>query len=159
MSSGMVARAAWNDRFRKPSADTLVSEVGKSLVPAVELAREQLLAVSGVRESVSWQGVPWRWSLLYKHESIAGRAWVYLIPQPQRAIVVVPLTGEGVSALPLRRLLKPVRDGITHAKQVDGVRWAQWEVQSKAQIETLMKLAKIQLEICGAAANAELAVG
>ncbi len=158
MSSGMVARSAWNDRFRKPSAEVLVSEVAKSVHPAVELLREHLLSIGGVGEQVSWQGVPWRWSVLFKHEAISGRAWVYLVPQPQQPLLIVPLTNEGVSALPLRRLLKPMRDAITHAKQVDGVRWVQWEIQSKAQVETLVKLARIQLDLLSAAMESRAAV-
>ncbi|MBX3389590.1 MAG: hypothetical protein KF691_09065 [Phycisphaeraceae bacterium] len=150
MSSGTVARSAWNDRFRKPSAELLISEISKSLHSAAEVARGQLLGIEGASEEVSWQGVPWRWSVLFRHESIAGRAWAYLVPQPHQPLLVIPLTAEGVAALPMRKLLKPVRDAITHAKQVDGIRWAQWEIQSKAQVETLVKLAKIQLETAGA---------
>ncbi|MBX3378970.1 MAG: hypothetical protein KF805_02660 [Phycisphaeraceae bacterium] len=146
MSSGMVARSAWNDRFRKPSAELLIDQITKSLKPAADSIRELLLASDGASEEVSWQGVPWRWSVLFRHEAVAGRAWVYLVPQPNQPLVVIPLTAEGIAALPMRKLLKPVRDAITHAKQVDGIRWAQWDIQSKSQVETLMKLARIQLE-------------
>lgn len=146
MSSGMVARSAWNDRFRKPSAELLIDQITKSLKPAADSIRELLLGSDGASEEVSWQGVPWRWSVLFRHEAVAGRAWVYLVPQPNQPLVVIPLTAEGIAALPMRKLLKPVRDAITHAKQVDGIRWAQWDIQSKSQVETLMKLARIQLE-------------
>lgn len=150
MSSGMVARSAWSDRFRKPNADLLISEITKSLQPAAELLREQLLDMDGVTEEISWQGVPWRWSVLFRHEAIAGRAWAYLVAQPQAPMLVIPLTAEAITALPMRKLLKPVRDAITHAKQVDGIRWAQWEIQSKSQVETLIKLARIRLETASA---------
>lgn len=146
MSSGMVARSAWSDRFRKPSAELLINEIAKSLRPAVDLARELLLTSEVTVEQVSWQGVPWRWSVLFKHETFADRAWVYLVPQPHQPLLIVPLTAEGIAALPMRKLLKPVRDAITHAKQVDGIRWAQWEIQSKSQVETLIKLARVQLD-------------
>lgn len=150
MSSGTVARSAWNDRFRKPNAELLISEITKSLQPAAEVTRGHLLGLEGASEEISWQGVPWRWSLLFRHESIAGRAWAYLVPQPNQPLLIIPLTAEAIAALPMRKLLKPVRDAITHAKQVDGIRWAQWEIQSKSQVETLVKLAKIQLETAGA---------
>ncbi|MBL8876648.1 MAG: hypothetical protein JNM86_12710 [Phycisphaerae bacterium] len=150
MSSGTVARLAWSDRFRKPNAELLISEIAKSLQPAAGLLREQLLAMEGASEEISWQGVPWRWSVLFRHEAIAGRAWAYLVPQPQAPLLVIPLTADAIAALPMRKLLKPVRDAITHAKQVDGIRWAQWEVQSKSQAETLVKLARIQLESAAA---------
>ncbi|MGH7243041.1 MAG: hypothetical protein ACREJD_06455 [Phycisphaerales bacterium] len=149
MSSGTVARSAWNDRFRKPSADLLISEITKSLQPAAELAREHLLGLDGASEEISWQGVPWRWSILFRHEAVAGRAWAYLVPQCQQPLLVIPMTAEGIAALPMRKLLKPVRDAITHAKQVDGIRWAQWEIQSKTQVETLVKLARIQPDVAG----------
>lgn len=141
-----ISRAVWNDRFRKPSAEILASDVTKSALPAVELFRDLVLAIPGVTEQVSWQGVPWRWTVLFKHEAIAGRAWVYFVPQPQQPLAIIPLTSEGIAALPMRRLLKPVRDAITHAKQVEGIWWAQWEIQSKTQVETLVKIARIQLE-------------
>ncbi|MBS0192311.1 MAG: hypothetical protein U0573_06770 [Phycisphaerales bacterium] len=144
MSTG--SRAAWNDRFRKPSAEILTSEVARGVAPAVSLYREQLLATAGVTEEISWQGVPWRWSLLYRHEAVQGRAWAYLVAQPGQPLAIVPLTSEGIAALPMRRLLKPVRDAITHAKQVEGVWWAQWTIQSKSQVESLVKIARIQLE-------------
>lgn len=157
MSSGTVARSAWNERFRKPSAELLISEITKSLHAAAEIARGHLLGMEGATEEVSWQGVPWRWSLLFRHESIAGRAWAYLVPQPHQPFLVIPLTAEAIAAMPMRKLLKPVRDAITHAKEVDGIRWAQWEIQSKSQVETLAKLAKIQMETAGA--NVAVAAG
>lgn len=152
MSSGTVARSAWNDRFRKPSAELLISEITKSLQPAVESLRGQLLDADTASEEICWQGVPWRWSIVLRHDAITGRAWAYIVPQPSQPLLVVPLTAEGIAALPMRKLLKPVRDAITHAKQVDGIRWAQWEIQSKTQAETLVKLARIQLETLSPAA-------
>ncbi|HEX8877933.1 MAG TPA: hypothetical protein VF777_14390, partial [Phycisphaerales bacterium] len=47
--------------------------------------------------------------------------------------------------LSMKKLTKPVRDGIIHAREVEGVRWAQWEIESKSQVEVLAKIARQQI--------------
>lgn len=146
MSSTSV-RSAWNDRFRKPTAEVLLSLVPKALAPAVMRLRSEALREGGVSEEVGWQGVPWHWTIAFHHEAMASRPWFYIVPKPEKPLLVVPFTREAIASLPLRRLLKPVREAIMHAREVDGVRWVQWGIESKAQAETLLKLAKAQLAV------------
>ena len=45
----------------------------------------------------------------------------------------------------MKKLSKFVRDGLAHAPAVDGVRWAQWEIQGKAQADDILSLAELKL--------------
>ena len=145
MSSGLNTRHVWEDRFRKPSVDQLVADLGRSAATALNLLREQLLAVPGSSEEVTWKGVPWRWTVELKNEQLAEKTWAYLVPQPQQPLLVLPITGEGLAGISMKKLTKPVRDGIIHAREGEGVRWAQWQIESKAQVEVLAKIAKQQV--------------
>lgn len=145
MSSGTNTRHVWEDRFRKPTVDQLVGELGRSAQAAMTVLREQLLSVPGAIEGVTWKGVPWRWTIEIKSEQAPDKAWAYLVPQPQQPLLVLPITGEGLMGLSMKKLTKPVRDGIIHAREVEGVRWAQWEIESKSQVEVLAKIARQQI--------------
>ena len=87
----MKARPVWDDRFRTPGVEHLLGAFPKQLGGVVEHARGKLLAVAGVQEEVSWQGV-WKWTLLYRlPEHGDGRAWVYVVPDPARPRMAVPV--------------------------------------------------------------------
>lgn len=111
----------------------------------MQLIREQLLAVAGATEDITWKGVPWRWTIELKHEQMADKAWAYLVPQPEHPLLVLPISAEVVAGISMKKLNKPVRDAIIHAREVEGVRWAQWEIESKSQAEVLVKIAKQQV--------------
>ena len=138
MATGSVrARVAWEDRFRTPKIDELLEVFNKQTLPALEFARAKLLEVAGVREDLSWQGIPWRWCLTYRVGS-AERPWAYLVLEPNKARLALPLTADAVSRLPARKMSKTIRDAIAQASQVGGVYWASWELTSKALSEELV---------------------
>jgi len=70
------------------------------------------------------------------------RGWVYLVPDPSGPRLSIPMTEEMVERLPKTRLKKHVRDGIEHAKRIGDVRWTDWEITGKAQLDDLLKIAK-----------------
>lgn len=138
-------RQVWEDRFRKPTVEQLVSELPRSTASALQALREQLLSLPGCIEEVTWKGVPWRWTIELKSEQAPEKAWAYLVPQPTQPLMVLPITSDGLSGISMKKLNKPVRDAIIHAREVGGVRWAQWQIESKAQVEVLAKIAKQQM--------------
>lgn len=138
-------RQVWEDRFRKPTAEQLVSELSRSSAAAMQSLREQLLGVPGCTEDVTWKGVPWRWTIEIKSDQSPEKACAYLVPQPDQPLLVLPITSDGLSSISMKKLNKPVRDAIIHAREVEGVRWAQWAIESKAQVEVLVKIAKQQM--------------
>jgi hypothetical protein len=136
----LTPRKAWEDRFRTPTADDLVGGMNKQIASLVEAARERLMAVPGVREDLAWQGLPWRWTLVYRQPLDNGRGWVYLVPDPAKPLLAMPLTADAVAALPLNRLKKHVKDGVTQARLVDSVYWATWEITGKTQLTEILEL-------------------
>jgi hypothetical protein len=133
-------RLPWADRFSKPAVDQLLSHYDAPNAQLFETARESLSESEGVQERVAWQGLPWRWTLVFEHPSDPTRAFVYLVPDPQSLKISVPLTQEMVQGLPLRRMKKHIRDGIETGNQVNSVIWACWEVQTENQLEEILEI-------------------
>ena len=107
----------------------------------MDTARSLLRALPGVVEELSWQGVPWRWTLTYRFpEAAAERPGLYLIPDPNRPKISMPLPENVVQTLPLHRLKRHVRDGVTQGRKVNGVLWATWEVTSKTQVGEILEI-------------------
>jgi hypothetical protein len=123
----------------------------------LEEARKQLGEMPGVSESLVWQGVPWRWTFVYAgEEASVGRAVAYLIPDPNRLQICVPLAQEHIEQMPLKRMKKSVRDGIVHARNVGGVWWPTWEIQNSTALGEILDLLarKQKLPAVGAAVEA-----
>ena len=143
-ASALKPRQAWMDRFRTPTVDELLAGFNKQLGGVANHARARMLAVEGVKEEVSWQGV-WHWTLVYRIPGDGERGWAYLVMDPAKPRLAVPVPDELISELPLKKLSKYVRDGLAHAPSVDGVRWAHWEVQGKTQVDDILSLASFKL--------------
>lgn len=139
-------RMAWEDRFATPDADDLLRGFHRHHTALIQQAREGILALGEVTESIVWRGVPWRWTFAFSEEGEAERAWAYLIPQPGRPLLAIPLTAEHVDGLPMKRLSKSVRDGIGLAAMVGGVYWAQWDLTSRPQVDELIGIARRRRE-------------
>jgi hypothetical protein len=135
-------RTAWNNRFERPfSADFLLAqlldETRRELAAA---ARSALLQLEGVTESVEWLGVPWRWTLVYRSESDAERPLAYLVPEPARPQLAIPMTVPMIRSLPARRLKKFVRDAIVFSRAVADVHWPTWELTARPQLDDVLDL-------------------
>jgi hypothetical protein len=144
MSNAVKApvRNAWEDRFKQPSADDLSAHYNKQLGALFEAARERLSGFDGVTEHVRWQGLPWRWCLRYETEGDPTDAWTYLVPDPAGPILSVPLTCDMIDAMPMKRLKKHVRDGMTFGKRVGDVVWATWQTTNKPQLDEVLDISK-----------------
>jgi hypothetical protein len=143
------ARVAWLDRFRAPAAEDLLAPFNKQTSALLEHARRKLLAVDGIREELCWHGI-WNWSFVFRLLGDGERAWAYLIPDPARPRIAIPIDDEIIPDLPVRKLSKFIRDGLTHAPVVDGVRWSCWDIQNRTQVEDIVSLAQHKLKLANA---------
>lgn len=148
-------RIAWEDRFGAPDASELLDALARPHTVLVEQARDGLRALGEVTESVVWHGIPWRWTFAFADEP--ERPWAYLVPQPGRPLLSIPLTAEVVTALPMKRLSKAVRDAIAGATLVGGVYWPQWPLTSRAQVEELVLIARRRAEVSPQTASLQAA--
>lgn len=149
-SATLKARSAWNDRFRTPTLDELLEPFNRQLCGLIETARERLVELPKVTERLSWQGIPWRWTLVYRWEGQPERAWAYVVLDPARLRLALPMTTELIAKLPAKKLSKPTRDGIVQASEVAGVHWAQWELVNKPQLDELMGIAETKHQLLAA---------
>lgn len=136
-------KPVWEDRFATPTRDALRDDLSKQSLALVDHLRASILSVSGVKETVAWCGVTWKWSLVFKDSS--GRIVAYIVPQPAHTKLVLPLSTHILSRLPSREVSKWLRDGVTTATIVGDVRWAHWEFASKANVEELLWLLEARL--------------
>ncbi|MDX2114949.1 MAG: hypothetical protein SFZ24_04910 [Planctomycetota bacterium] len=143
-------RPSWEDRFRRPSFQDLREDLHEPMGGLVDFARERLASVPGVVEELAWQGVPWRWTLLYRLGSDPAHAWAYLVPDPTAPKFVMPIARSVVDALPWNRLKKHVRDGVTQGRLVNNVYWATWDLASKTQLAELLAVAEQTRKILAA---------
>lgn len=139
-------KCRWNDKFHTPTIAQLREAYPKPLVPVFDGARDMLLELKGVSESIAWHGVPWRWTLVYRcagdDAAPVTRAFAYVIPDPSRLQVCVPLGREQIAAMPLRRFKKSIRDAIIHARSVAGVSWPSWDTPTRIALDDVAELVR-----------------
>lgn len=136
------ARPAWEDRFAMPSREDLLEAFGRQQRHLIDLMSERLLSLESVEESLSWRGIPWRWTLAYCMEGETDRPWAYLVPRPGKPLFAMPIMSDTIDLLDARKLSRVLRDGLAAAVNVAGVRWPQWELTGKPLTEELLALAK-----------------
>jgi hypothetical protein len=156
MTFAPSGRSAWHDKFSTPSAAELRNAVPKPAVDLLDALREELRGYPELDEAVVWQGVPWRWTLVYRSRAqtqpaapgpVLGVAWAYLIPDPLKPQVCIPLTRRQLDLLPLKKFKKPVRDGLIFARQVNGTFWPTWELSTAAPVEELIEFARAKQKL------------
>lgn len=125
--------APWRNRFVQPTVDALIGEGSRPGWIALVSAREEILAIRGVRESVAWLGIPWRWTLVYGPSRDEVRAWFYLVPNPERPILAAVLRTQHACGSSLEGMPTVVREGFECWKVVGDTAWGQWALSSKAQ--------------------------
>ncbi len=136
----LTQRNAWEDRFRTPTAQALCDGMNRQFASLFDTAREKLRGFSGMVEQLSWEGLPWRWTMTYRLPPDNGRAWAYLVPDPNKPQIALPIPVQMVSALPMHRYKKHVKDGVLLGRMVDGVYWASWDITSKPQLTEVLEL-------------------
>lgn len=130
---------AWKDRFETPTPDTLMDQLAGVHTDILALLRTGLLASNAPREKIKWHGVPWCWTLEYRQRK-AAHAIAFLIPEPGRPRLCLPLTAEFVCSLELSAIAKTLRDGILSGTQVNDLLWVEWEPAAKSHVAELLWL-------------------
>jgi hypothetical protein len=130
-------KSVWENKFRSPTLAELKAAYPKPVQQLVDEAREALVTFGDYKEDLAWLGIPWRWSLVYRQpgEPLAA---AYLVPQPVKPRLAVPVEMEFVLTAPTRKLSKFIREGLVHCPEVGGIRWASWELLAKNQIDEII---------------------
>jgi hypothetical protein len=93
-------------------------------------------------EAISWQGLPWRWTLVYRCEGDPTEVFAYLVPDPEAPKLSLPLTAEMIQSMPVKRMKKHIRETLDHARCVGALRWPTFEVTSKSALVDVLDIAK-----------------
>ncbi|HZW10717.1 MAG TPA: hypothetical protein VFF69_12505 [Phycisphaerales bacterium] len=135
-------RHLWEDRFASPTVDGLLAALPPSAAPLITSLRAAIVSEHECLETLSWRGLPWRWTLSYRPAGARPDqdAVAHIVPNPAGPAVVFRLSREEFADLPVRKLSRPVRDGLAQAKLVAGISWPEWTVQSQAQVTDLAEL-------------------
>lgn len=133
-------KSPWENKFRQPDEDELRSQYLKPVQAVLAGARAAMLTFEDAREDLEWLGIPWRWSYVYRTGSGTKAAMAYVVPQPERPRIAIPVSAMVLSKVPARKLSKFIREGVLHAPMVGEVRWAQWELTATGQIEEVLAL-------------------
>lgn len=139
------ARLVWEDRFQTPTCALLLAGLSREHAAVVSRARKALLTSPGGTEAVVWHGLPWRWTLVYRMKPSA-RPFAYIIPQPARPRVALPLEVRLIDSLSPRQLTRTLRDGLAAGVQVGSICWAQWDLTSAAQCDEIVALVRMRFE-------------
>ena len=129
-------RCPWEDRFRTPAVEELREGLGGDHTPLFDHVRERL-RTQGLDESLAWNGVPWRWSLVYRADAATI---AYLVPQPGKPMIALVLPAAQLASLPVRKMSRTVRDGIIFSARVGGMHWPTWEITSKTLADEVVGL-------------------
>ena len=151
MTPSLVRRRAWTDKFTVPPIESLLDEFSDELRPRIDELRAQIRTVKGVREQLSWRGIPWRWTLVYKLRGQPGHALAYLIVDPSAPRVSVPLTADQVCALELNTLSKAQGDALLDGTKVGSQLWASFEIGENSNAEDIMRMLRAAQSQPGAA--------
>lgn len=146
-TSGQRTRSAWEDRFRTPTYEDLRDQCNKQVAGVFDTARTRLGAIPGVRESLTWLGIPWRWSLEYRLALDPARAWSVLVLQPNRPIIAVPIPSPVLARIQVARLPRSIREGLRAAPPVAGVFWPAWECTSKTLVDEVANVLDLKRSV------------
>lgn len=143
MAVSAAVSSVWDDQFSRPGRSNLLAGLNKQDQLLVDRCLERLDAVPKVRSSVRWHGIPWRWAIRYetdKKEPVA-----FLIPEPRRPRLAIPLAAADLDRIGLKKLSKPVREGIALASAINGIVWTEWVLSSRSQADELLGLVGARL--------------
>jgi hypothetical protein len=144
------SRSLWEDRFARPSIAALLAEIPKPAATLIEGFRDAVVSDGTLTESLAWQGIPWRWALTYTD---GPRTAAYVVPNPAKPGVCVPVPAGILATLPPRKLSKAVREAIGNAPTVAAVNWTQFDLTSKTLADELVLLLQLIRETSLATAN------
>lgn len=131
-SHELTQRSAWMDKFATPSRKALLEPLA-----GVPLVDQAVTAMQPATESIMWLGVPWRWTLAYRHPTAASERVVYLVPDPESPRLAVALEPDILATIDLKAKHRFLRDGLAGGTRVGDRVWTEWPLTSKAQVADL----------------------
>jgi len=146
-ATAYTMRSCWENKFEEPTIDDLRSGFGKQLGGLVDAGRERLNSYEGMQESLSWLGVPWRWTVVYSLPGADDRPVAYLVLDPHKPQISIPMSAEMVESIPMHRLKKHVRDGVLLSRKVVGIYWSTWELTSRSQLQDILELVNRKIKL------------
>ncbi|KAA0217014.1 MAG: hypothetical protein DYG94_02080 [Leptolyngbya sp. PLA3] len=147
MAVSAAVSSVWNEQFSRPDRSSLLAGLNKQDQLLVERCLERLDGAPRVRSSIRWHGVPWRWTIRY--ETDRREPVAFMIPEPRRPRLAVPLTAADLDRTGLKKLSKPVREGIALASAINGILWTEWVLSSRSQADELLGLVGARLSGLG----------
>lgn len=138
-------RLPWEDRWVTPTVEQLLEPLKDQQKKIVPELIERVMGFEGVTQRLVWHGTAWRWTLEFALADEKGNdlgPMVYLVPNPAGAIFCMPLHGETIEALPMKRLNKYVREAIREAKCAVEIHWCIWTPSAQTEVEHLTDLIK-----------------
>jgi len=136
----------WENRFVRPKADELVEQVAEPHRSLLSDVRESL-AEAGLKESVEWLGVSWKWSLSYRGHPRDVQACAFVVPQPDNPRVCMPIADGDVDRLGISDISKSARERVVFAPLVGPVRWPEWEITSRSTVDEVVGLVRAKLSL------------
>ena len=141
---GVNLRPVWEDQYTLPKRADLLSAIPRPHRGLVDTVRERLLKLPSVEETLSWRGIPWRWTFGYSLEGEGDRPFAFLVPSPVRPIFAMPFNAAQCRNL---RASRAVMDGLVQATRVGVVLWPQWDLSGRPLVEELLTVAQKRCEI------------
>lgn len=145
---GNSRATCWTNRLVRPTLEALVGEYAREPLEAWSTARAHFREAKGVQEELRWLGTPWHWSLAYRGGG-APEELAYLIPETGRARLCLPLPEHAVASLAVKKLSRAVREGLARAPDIDGVRWAEWTLESRDAWGDVLSIVDRALAVIG----------
>lgn len=128
---------AWTDQFSSPEPQTLIAEVPPPHDRVITDATDLFDRVDGFDCEVRWMGLPWRWTLVYREDD---RDAIYVIPDPECPRVAMQIGVNTLAEGDLRKLARPVREGLARARVVGSSVWAEWDLATPGMVSNLDEL-------------------
>jgi hypothetical protein len=144
MSTMANTAMIWSNRFTEPSEADLLAGLTREFRRLIERVYSKCDAIDAGERRVLWYGVPWRWTIEIALRD--GGPLAFVIAEPGRPQLTVPLDATDLDRLPMRRLSKGVREGILGARAVGNMLWPEWELTSNTQVDELMILVRVRAQ-------------
>ncbi|MBX3357617.1 MAG: hypothetical protein KF745_04235 [Phycisphaeraceae bacterium] len=140
MAKSSPHRSTWEDRFRAPAPSELRGHYrNKTLCGIAESVQQALSRLANVDERLCWEGLPWRWTWVYSLRGL-DQSLAYLIPDPDRPQLAVPIPASLVDRLGIAQMRRTVRDVMSHARLVGGIYWPSWDLLTKVDAEEVIEI-------------------
>ncbi len=136
---------AWENRWSEPQTQQLIDGLQSEHCPLIKTLVKQISGYKHVKQSLSWFGVAWKWTIQLNVHRPGGKqldTLCYIVPNRVAPIVCIPLLRETIDKLPMRRLTKLIRNGIQLADRAVDIYWATWSLTNPADIPPVVDLIK-----------------